>query len=197
MKTNDTLTDEETFKCLLRICAQIAREPNNCKTHRNHLMFLLMLDAGFRVGEVSKTRKGSLLFDGEHCNSVTVTTEASKTGVARRIPTTERLRLSIMHMHNLVWDPRSVYDHNFAFFSQLPNKAITVRQIQRIVESVSLTAIGRKVNPHMLRHTFGTRLMRTAPMRVVQELLGHKCVSSTQIYTHPNGDDLQKAINSI
>lgn len=197
MNTNQTLTDEESMKCIEFLNERCEKFGQSIKPFRNRLMFLLMLDAGFRVGEVAKTRKGSLLFGGEHCNSVTVTTEASKTRVARRIPTTERLRLSIMQMQDLAWHPMSIYDHNFAFFSQLPNKAITVRQIQRIVECVSLIAIGRKINPHMLRHTFGTRLMRTAPMRVVQELLGHKCVSSTQIYTHPNGDDLQKAINAI
>jgi integrase/recombinase XerC len=49
----------------------------------------------------------------------------------------------------------------------------------------------------MLRHTFATNLMRTTNARVVQQLLGHKNLSSTQIYTHPNQQDLKKAIDSL
>lgn len=49
----------------------------------------------------------------------------------------------------------------------------------------------------MLRHTFATRLMQKTNIRVVQQLLGHKSLSSTQVYTHPNADDLQKAIENL
>ncbi|GAH96402.1 unnamed protein product, partial [marine sediment metagenome] len=55
----------------------------------------------------------------------------------------------------------------------------------------------REIHPHILRHTFATRLMSKTSMRVVQELLGHKNLSSTQIYTHPNNADLQEAIDSL
>lgn len=63
---------------------------------------------------------------------------------------------------------------------------ITERSVQKIVEQYARKAgIDRRVHPHMLRHTFATHMLDGgADLRVVQELLGHADLSSTQIYTH-------------
>jgi integrase/recombinase XerC len=69
---------------------------------------------------------------------------------------------------------------------------ITTRSVARIVEKhLRQAGIAIKMGPHGLRHTFATHLLNSgADLRVIQEMLGHVSLSTTQRYTHLNLDQL-------
>jgi len=87
--------------------------------------------------------------------------------------------------------------HSPLFVSLRTKRPLSQRDFQRIVSNYSKKAIGRSIHPHTLRHTFATRLLAKSDLRIVQELLGHKSIQNTQIYTHPNNNDFTNAIKRM
>ncbi|RLC54666.1 MAG: hypothetical protein DRI80_18975 [Chloroflexota bacterium] len=73
------------------------------------------------------------------------------------------------------------------------------RTIQQIVKNASRKAgIKKKVSPHVLRRSFATHLLEGgADIRYIQQLLGHKSLRSTQIYTHVANKDIKKLANLL
>ena len=80
------------------------------------------------------------------------------------------------------------------FINRFGNR-ISTRSVGRMLETVAQTAGWTKpLSPHIFRHTFATHLLNHGTdLRVVQELLGHVSIRSTQIYTHLTTERLKRA----
>ena len=84
-------------------------------------------------------------------------------------------------------------EHDYLFVNHRGDP-ITSEGIQYVLNQlIKKSSLNTDIHPHMLRHTFATHLLNNgADMRTVQELLGHKSLSSTQIYAHVTKEHLQK-----
>lgn len=193
-RTPEILTLEETDRLLNAIKYPQGPHSLRPKSFRNYLMALFMLDAGLRVSEVIQLKRYMIFNLGLVVSALSVPAEIAKMHRARVIPLTDLLRKEIGIIANEIWITHPESSAFYVFPGGKRNSHITARRVRQVVSAASLATIGRHVWPHVLRHTFASRLMRVTNIRVVQELLGHKNLASTQVYTHPNSQDLLTAI---
>jgi tyrosine recombinase XerC len=87
--------------------------------------------------------------------------------------------------------------HERALFLNKQGGRLSARAVQIMVRGCALRAgLDERVFPHLLRHTFATHMLDGgADLRVVQELLGHASVASTQIYTHVSEAEKRRVYN--
>lgn len=196
-KTPTILTEPESDRLLHAIKFPHGPAKLTYRDFRNYLAAMFMLHAGLRVSEVIQLTIGMMVVNGQPAQTLIIPKEIAKGGRSREIPINKQLQTEIECLRDhFLDDTRSMYS-NFVFTGPDKSKPMTPRRIQQAFHIASMTTLGRRVWPHVLRHTFATRLMRVTSTRIVQELLGHQSLASTQIYTHPNSQDLLKAIEKM
>lgn len=192
-----TLDESESTRLLETLKSDQRTPARKHNSQRNYLIALLMLDAGLRVGEVVRLRRLDLYQHGRPVDAIHLSGDIARKGASRIVPLTERTQQHIGLVNFLYWLNDHLPYTTFAFARGGRTRALTTRQVERIIKDAAIAALGKPVHPHILRHTFATRLMRTTSTPIVQQLLGHKKLSSTQIYLHPNSVDLKNAINTL
>ncbi|ENH98249.1 site-specific tyrosine recombinase XerC [Gracilibacillus halophilus YIM-C55.5] len=112
-------------------------------------------------------------------------------------------RLAKDALHQYIEDGRSTLmkkakQHTDIVFLNARGTPLTDRGVRYVLEKVVKdAALTLKIHPHKLRHSFATHLLDNgADLRTVQELLGHKNISTTQIYTHVSKERLHHVYQS-
>lgn len=160
----------------------LLRRPNVRKPQgvRDQACLELMYAAGLRVSEAASLNLNHINFDE---GILRVTGKGDK---QRLVPVGRTARASLkryLEGARKKWTERYVED---AVFVTRLGRRMSRQAIWQVVRKHAKAAgIRKKVYPHILRHSFATHLLENgADLRVVQELLGHADISTTQIYTH-------------
>lgn len=192
LENKKPLEDEHCFERLENL-----KIPKEWKAVRNVLAAVLMMDAGLRVGEVVGLWMTDVYFQNKPVSTLTVRAAIAKGRKERHIPVTQRLKAALARFNQQPYLLPDLPDIQRLICDKPQGHGLTTRTLERIITAAGEKALGRPVNPHMLRHTYATKLLRVTDIRTVQELLGHKNLSSTQIYTHVNDEDKRNAVENM
>lgn len=164
-----TLTIEETKK--------IIKIP---KLLRDRVILVLLYSSGLRVSELCNLK----LDDIEFAEKV-LRINAGKGNKDRIVPLNGGVAQLMKEYIDKSKILRSKHQSKTLFLNKY-GTPLSVRTVQRIVKKTKEQAnINKKVTPHVFRHAFATHLIEGgADIRVIQELLGHASLQTTQIYTH-------------
>ncbi len=155
-------------------------EVKDLKTARNRTIFELFYSTGFRISELTKLQHRDIDFISE---IIRVFGKGSK---ERIVPFGSFAKNALQKYYEYKKEAGIPTDDNSFVFVNLRGNPITVRGIRMIVDD-HLIKMAKKngKSAHTLRHSFATHLMNGgADIKLVQELLGHVSLSTTQIYTH-------------
>lgn len=156
---------------------------------RNKAMLELMYASGLRCSEVANLQISDIDF-----NQMVVLVHG-KGGKDRYVPFHEYARDWLVKYIDEARNNLMIKNvgHNFIFVNKFGNP-LTNRGIENIVDRVTFKYDAtKKIHPHTIRHSFATHLLNAgADIRTVQELLGHKNLATTQVYTHISKNHLKK-----
>ncbi len=148
---------------------------------RNRAIFETLYSSGVRVSELTQMNLADVDFKGALIRVL------GKGNQQRMIPLGQKALTAIKAYRHLLQEKSgSEASADGPLFLNRFNKRLTPRSVARILKQL-VAAVGllTPVSPHALRHTFATHMLDAgADLRAVQELLGHKSLSTTQKYTH-------------
>jgi integrase/recombinase XerD len=175
------LTDAE-IKNLLE-----PERPETPQTLCDQAILELAYASGLRLSELKNLRLEQLHLDAGFINVIGKGNKERVVPVGRTA--TEALNRFIETGRPKLVTPRSPAN---VFLTQRGTPFASVTLWLRIKNRAGRAGISRNVTPHMLRHSFATHLLEHgADLRVIQELLGHANISTTEIYTHVTGNRLR------
>ena len=161
------------------------------KGWRDYFLFGLMLNTGLRLSEAIGLNVGDVF------NGYTAKEYLEVNGKGNKIRSISLNKAIQEHIETYVRQKKHRKEDaglTDPLFLSRNSRRITARAVQLNFDIwVKEAGIDGKFSPHCLRHTVGTELMKkTGNIRKVQEFLGHKFVSTTQIYTGVTKEDLKE-----
>jgi len=179
-KTLPDFLSPNEVESMLEVFPNTASEP---LTQRNRTILEMMYSCGLRVSETANLKISDLDFENELAR---VTGKGSKT---RMVPVGA---VALQLLRRYLKDIRpQLLEHaankkEAAVFLSKSGRRLDREWIWQLTKKAALAAgINKNIHPHTLRHSFATHLlMNGADLRVIQELLGHSDISTTEIYTH-------------
>ena len=156
---------------------------------RDRAILELLYAAGLRVSEVVGVEVANVDLDDQ-------TARVLGKGARERLVMMGRPAVRAVERYLEEGRPKLAKGPATALFLNRDGERLSQRAVQIMVRRCALAAgLDRSVHPHLLRHTFATHLLEGgAELRVVQTLLGHANVNTTQIYTHVTDSAKRKAI---
>ena len=158
--------------------------------HRNRAMMEMLYGSGLRVSELVNLPL-SRIYLNEHY--MLIEGKGSKQRLVPLSPVAEEW-FGYWMQERATW-PVKPEARDFAFVNRYGRpltRMMVFTIVRRLCEAAGIT---KTVSPHTLRHSFATHLLQNgADLRVIQQLLGHEDLATTEIYTHVDVQDLRKAI---
>ena len=156
---------------------------------RDRAIAELLYSSGLRVSELCRARLESLDLEK---GFIRVTGKGNK---QRLVPVGSTARPALETYLTLGRPGLVARSTGGEIFLSVRGRKLTPQRLWQLLVALGQRAgLSQKVHPHMLRHSFATHLLEGgADLRIIQELLGHADISTTQIYTHVQTKGLQKA----
>lgn len=168
-----------------------AIDVSTAEGQRNRAIIEMLYGSGLRVSELVNLRMSNMYLDD---GFMIITGKGSK---QRMVPVSDESKkqfaLWMQCRHESITEQPGQED--FAFLNRRGHQLTRV-MIFTIIKQLCLKAgIQKTISPHTLRHSFATHLLQNgADLRVIQQLLGHEDITTTEIYTHLDIADLREAV---